>query len=149
MTEPAVRFRDFTPDNAPTPITFRVAPDEYTAFGGISVPILQELGTALKGIGDDTPEGGDVFAGIATKIETLLKVFDTMMAPDEAARWRARVYDKKSPVDFRVVLSITQWLMEQYTNRPTGPSSTSSDGSPTDDGGQPSTAGASPEASTA
>jgi hypothetical protein len=54
---------------------------------------------------------------------------------------KAKLYDRMNPLDSEQANEIMEWLMEEYGLRPTSPSSGSSDGSPTGDGGTPSVAG--------
>jgi hypothetical protein len=150
-----VRFRDFTAENTPDPIEFRLDPDTFRAFGAITTGTLQEIGDVVTGLaspdGPTGPDGQATTAGLAAiiaRVEIVLTAFDSLLEPESAARFRARAASKTNPVDFRVLLSILTWLIEQYTNRPTEPSSNSSDGQPTGDGGPSSTDGGSPAVST-
>ena len=79
-------------------------------------------------------------------VEIILELFDELLVPTAAARFRERVNDKIQPIGMRHINAILPWLMEVYGLRPTEPSA---DSSSTPDGtGMSSTHGVSSEAST-
>lgn len=58
--------------------------------------------------------------------DTLLEFFDEILLDGSAARFRARVDDKKKPIGMQQMMNIIEWLLEEYGLRPTQPSSDSS-----------------------
>lgn len=71
--------------------------------------------------------------------EDILAMFDKILYPASATRFRERLFDVAQPIDVKQLVEIMQGLMEDYGLRPTQPPSASSDGSPSPDGGTPST----------
>lgn len=81
-------------------------------------------------------------------VDAIIEMLMKFLVDESATLFRSRTTDKKKPIALGHVLPIINWLLEVYGLRPTQPSSTSSTPSTVEDGTS-STAGASPEASTA
>lgn len=70
------------------------------------------------------------------KLEAIADVFDQILTPESAPRFRERILSNDGDVAFDLneqVMPLLQWLMEEYGLRPTQPSPPSSDG-PSDGG---------------
>lgn len=124
--------------------------DQLTRFAGLT----KNLGDISKALSPDDEDAVDVAAESTTaaidKIAGLMKIvmkkasyatFMTYLRPTEDEREE----EDFEPIDYVQLLDVVRWLMEVYTGRPTKPSSESSTGSETDDGGTSSTAGVSLE----
>lgn len=91
--------------------------------------------------------------GVSAKdqIEQMMKILDEVfglvLVPDSATLFHERLYSRTNPFDLlNEVMPAMEWLIEEYTNRPTEPSPPSSTG--LSDGTSSSTSGAPVEAST-
>jgi hypothetical protein len=85
------------------------------------------------------------------QLDEALKIFDkafrSVLVDEAVERFSSRLFSTTEPFDLgRELMPCLQWLIEEYTNRPTEPSPTSTRGP--DDGGSSSTSGASAGAST-
>lgn len=85
------------------------------------------------------------------QLEQMMKVIDEVMGlvlvPESAAVFHERLFSRTDPYDLQnEVMPAVQWLVEEYTGRPTPPSPPSPTGS--SDGTSSSTSGASEEALT-
>jgi hypothetical protein len=56
---------------------------------------------------------------------SVLDFFKKVMPPDEYERFEKLMDDPKRIVKMDVLSEIMSWLIEEYTDRPTGPSSAS------------------------
>lgn len=108
------------------------------------------LGEGMPESGEDVKMNSDIGTRVLERVTPILKL---MMKKESFKRFMIRfkpvvdedgavVDENWEPIDHEQLLEIIQWLTEQYTGRPTEPSSNSSGGSPSDDGTSPSTAGA-------
>lgn len=111
----------------------------------------------------------DIFVGVpnipANDLMAFAKLFDGMSESDvindpkafndmfalvltepSRARFVERMGSKTEPISMTQVMKIMPWIMEQYGMRPTSPSPSSSDGSPSQGDGTSSTESASPSA---
>lgn len=132
MTQAASRYRDFTPSQ--DPITFRVGGDVFEVKTDIPLGLLAELADLAGGAEQITPR---------QQLERIGEFFDAVLLPTSAERMRARTAkDAEEPIGASTVISVMQWLIEAFTVIPTQQPSDSAGSSP--DGGQSSTAGASP-----
>lgn len=109
--------RDFpiTPTQYDRP-TFSLADEEFIALPDPPGGALADLFWAYQG--DVTAQA----AGVVRFIEGCLP-------DDEADRFLKVIHDKETIVPLAVLSDIHGWLMEQYTDRPTTPSSGSGNGS--------------------
>jgi hypothetical protein len=78
-------------------------------------------------------------------MDAILKAVDELMAlilvPDSAQRFHARLFSRDEPLDLQYeVMPMLEYLTEEYTDRPTSPSPSSTPSLTTSDG-QPSTDG--------
>ena len=162
MTQPRPHTRDFSKKRAP--VYFTIDDIRYDCFKALDLNQLAAFAGLTKNLGDITkdfeneePESSDAAQHAAErsteaidKIANLMKIvmkkasyltFISRLRPSE----EEREADDFEPIDHTQLLDIVRWLMEVYTGRPSKPSSTSSTGLETDDGGTSSTAGASLE----
>lgn len=131
-----VIFRDFTKKRRP--ITFQIDDVLFHCVPALGVTELQDISRVFRGVKIDNEEKVDIDATLA-KMQLIFKVF---LQPESHEAFVVKLKDRKQPVEPLQLLEIVQWIVEIYTNRPTQPSLSSSTGSPTDDGGTDSTAGA-------
>ena len=126
-----VNFKDFK--KARKAIYFTNGPEErYDCVPALGLPSMQEIAALAAGF------------TIETAVDHFVMFFNTVLQPESAVRFEAKMRsDKLDPIEHDQALDIMFWILEQYGLRPTQPSSVSSDGSPTDDGGTPSEAGVS------
>jgi len=131
MTE--VRFRDFS--RTPREINFDADGEHYEGVPAVAPEVLQEMLAALKTVKDD-PVG------------SLKLVWELVLVPESAERITARLKrGHPNPLDIGQAIEICKWLTEEYAQRPTQPSITSSNGSATEPAGTTSTDGQPTEAS--
>lgn len=135
MPEYDLKHRDFSlQGDEAEPKTFTVGKDEFVAPPVIPPVLLGDLAAASQGFGDLK---GDVPA----QLEKVASIFDLLLTPETAPRFRERLLSRTEPIDLnRQALPIMHWLMEVYGLRPTEPSSSS--GSGVNGGGPGSTDGA-------
>lgn len=126
------------------PIKFRVnGPDVFEAVPVLPVPVLRELG-AMHGSMEQL--------STIEKFNKVLDMFDLLLTPESAKRFRARLESREDPdgggaIDLnRQVIPILNWLVEKFGMRPTGAAGSSSDGAGST--GDSSTAGPPAVAST-
>lgn len=125
MTE--VRFRDFS--RAPREIGFSADGEEYQVRSAIPPETLQEMAALMKAVRDDPLGSLDAIMRIALEDES-------------AERMCARLRKgHPNPLDIVQAGEICTWMVEQFAQRPTGPSASSSDGSATGGDGTTSTDG--------
>lgn len=126
-----VNFKDFGKKRKA--IYFTNGPEErYDCVPALGLPSMQEISKLADGFTIDTA------------VDHFVAFFNTVLQPESAVRFEAKMReDKKDPIDQDQALAMMYWVLEQYGVRPTQPSSVSSDGSPTDDGGTPSEVGVS------
>ena len=126
-----VRFKDFT--KKAERIVFQLDDDQFEARSVLPVPVMQELIRVSKELQVDAL-GEDALVKV-------LSIFNLVLLGQSAELFRSRVESVDKPVDLTQVMDIMVWLMEMYGQRPTQPSSDSSDGLPSETGGTISTAG--------
>lgn len=108
------------------PIKFRVnGPDVFEAVPVLPVPTLRELG-AMHGSMEQL--------STVEKFDKVLDMFDLLLLPESAKRFRARLESRDDPdgggaIDLnRQVIPVLNWLVEKFGMRPTGAAGSSSDG---------------------
>jgi hypothetical protein len=120
---------DFTPA-ARRRVLFRLDHDTGEVFEaapalptGLAVEVVA-LAEQLR----DTPTASDgqPAAGIGQRLENFLGVFDRILKPESAARFRGRLVDVERPVDPAQLVAVLQGLMGRWGLRPTPPSPGSS-----------------------
>lgn len=121
--------RDFTKKHED--VYFTIDEDRFDCWPTLISDDLKAMGKAI---------GSGIEADNA--VEKIDEVFAIVMQPESFENFRRRTADRRRPIDIMQIGEIIVWLTEVYTKRPTQPSSTSSSGSETDDGGSSSTDGA-------
>lgn len=134
--------RDFT-KKRPI-IEFTIDDDVFRCKKALDLPRLQRFVAEFRDLNNIKNEDA---------VDAIGRMMQVMLRRESYARFAHRFTpgddvdvdaDEFEPIDHEQVMDIIRWVMEQYTNRPTKPSSTSSDGSGSDDAGTSSMAGASP-----
>lgn len=162
MTQPRPHTRDFSKKRPP--VYFTIDDIRYDCFKALDLNQLAEFANLTRNLSeisrdlDDENEldvetardaatrSTEAIDRVANLMKIVMKkasyvVFMTRLRPSEEDREEPDF----EPIDYVQLLDIVRWLMEVYTGRPFKQSSTSSDGSETDDAGTSSTAGASLE----
>lgn len=139
--EDEVDFKDFTV--AKKYIGFKIGDDKFIAYARLGIPTIQAL-VAAAGTMEKAQSEKDEKA-----FEGLFTVFDEVLLPEHAKRFRERAMSKGAEtIDVqRELMPAIYYLLECYGVRPTQPSSGSSSGSLSGTSGTTSTAGAPPETS--
>jgi len=125
-------------------IRFRIAPEVYEAHPMLGLPLMQQLTRLGRTIGDITrsTSSDDDDSGIEKKLDVIYAIFDKLLLPESADRFKARIAANEVDTT-RQLIPIVMHLLEAYGARPTQPSSDSSTGSPSGTGGTSSTDAAS------
>lgn len=116
------------------PVRFRIGPepdDVFQAASALPAGLAFEFIAAAREIAN---------AGAGEDPTPMLAIFRRILLPADAERFEQRMSDLERPVSLQQFVRIIQGLFERYGLRPTAPPSASSDGSPSPDGGMPSTA---------
>lgn len=96
MTEP----RRFT---TKAPVPFAIDDEEFHVLGAVpaeELAALLDLQTTLSG--ED--------AGLGEQYIAIKKTFEFMMLPESWERFSVRLADRSRPIDFRLLLGISNWL---------------------------------------
>jgi hypothetical protein len=136
MSETAI-FRDFSRKRRE--IFFTIEEERFDCRKALGAADLQQAMLKFKSA---RSEGEDVTAeNVLAKISAALEL---LLLPDSHARFMAAVLDRdrEEPIDLGQLTEIFQWLIEQYTVRPTEALSDSSTSSSTDNAGTASLDGA-------
>lgn len=136
MSETAI-FRDFSRKRRP--IYFTIDDETFSCRKALGAEVLQDAMLKFKSARSD---GGDVTAeNVFVKISDALEI---LLLPESHERFMAAIKDKnrEEPIDLVQLTEIFQWLIEQYTQRPTEALGDSSTSSKTDNAGTDSPAGA-------
>jgi hypothetical protein len=132
MTE--VRFRDFS--RKPREVYFSADGERYDCVQAVAPEVLQEMVVSLRTVKENP-------------VDALKQVFELVLVEESAQRIIARLKrGHPNPLDIMQAVDICQWLTEEYAQRPTLPSTSSTDGSATVIDGTISTDGQPTEAST-
>lgn len=149
MSNPVTR--DFT--RARPPVNFTLDGETFNCQKALPLEAISKMMSMVETVADvGTTEMDKARAGLAV-IDKVMPIFKIMLKKESYRRFYARfnpeldtdgdvVDDEWEPIDAEQVIEIMTWLAERYTSRPTEPSSNSSAGSETGDGGASSTAGA-------
>ena len=121
--------RDFSKTHEP--VWFTIDPDRYDCYSVLPLDDLKEFAEVI---------GTEVSVG--NVVEKIKRVMQLVMEPVSYEKFEYRMGNRKDPIDPRQLMSIVEWLMEVYTDRPTPQPSSLSSGSPVDEPGSSSTAGA-------
>jgi hypothetical protein len=142
-----IEIRDFTIKEKRA--KFRVDDDVFEATAIMSIPMMQGMMQAARGIGDVMGTAEEDENSVASKLEKIYEIFDKILIPTSAKRFRERLEAEPASDDAldarRQVIPILYYLLEKYGLRPTTPSAESSDGSPSESSGTTSTPGSSTE----
>jgi hypothetical protein len=138
LDESEVQFKDFTVKRER--IVFAVDPDRFECVPALMPDALQDVVGKFRG--DEFTESLKKrdMERIMKGIRDIFGIF--LLDDDHYDRFVARLSNRQNPIDIQQLVAIIGWVIERYTNRPTVPSSSSSDGSQPDDGGTSSTDGA-------
>jgi hypothetical protein len=99
------------------PLSFDLGDEEFIVY-----PEVQ--GKAILDIMKSAAEGDEDTRGVMMAI-SVLDFFAKVMPPEEHERFTKLMEDPKRIVPIETLSEIMSWLIEEYTNRPTGPSSAS------------------------
>jgi hypothetical protein len=105
------RFKDFgagASNGAPAEkITFKLHDEEFECIPEIPGKTILDL--VAKSGGEDAGESAAVVTGF----------FDTVLTPESNARFNVLAADPVRIVSMETLSNIIEWLVEQYTDRPT------------------------------
>ena len=140
-------MRDFTRPRLTKPIEFKIDADVFQAVPVLNadmqlkaISLMNRMGTSqLDGI---TIEKMDPVNATVADVERaksvaetannaaleVMTMLDELLLPASAARFAERMKSKTEPIDFVQVIEVFQYLIGQYGDRPTSPSSSSSNG---------------------
>lgn len=140
------RRRSFTVDREPVEV--EMGGDWFSAPPVIPPAVLGDMLDAGERIAEiQNTQGLSQKDQLAQMMKILDEVFGLVLVPDSATHFHERLYSRTDPLDLtREVMPALEWLVEEFTDRPTEPSPQSSTGR--SDGGTTSTSGASVKAST-
>lgn len=125
------------------PIELEIGGEEFTAPAVLPAVVLGEILDQQAALSNFDPQAPD---RLEAMLKVLATIFDLILVPESASRFRDRLYSRDNPFDLtREVLPVVYALIEEYTDRPTQLSPSSSNGSAT--AGTPSTDGPPPEES--
>ena len=99
------------------PLTFDLGGEEFTCY-----PEVQ--GKMILDIMKIAAEGDEETRGVMMAV-SVLDFFEKVMPPEEYERLEKLMEDPKRIVELDVLSEIMSWLIEEYTDRPTEPSSDS------------------------
>lgn len=136
MSETAI-FRDFSRKRRP--IYFVIDEERFDCRKALGASVLQDAMGKFKSA---RAEGDDITAeNVLAKVSAALEL---LMLGESHTRFMAAVLDRdrEEPIGLDQLTEIFQWLIEQYTARPTEALSESSTTSSTDNAGTDSPAGA-------
>jgi hypothetical protein len=140
------RRRSFTV--AREPVELVLGGDEFRAPPVIPPAVLGEMLEAGERIEEvQKTQGLSHKDQLDQMMKILDEVFGLILVPESAAVFHERLYSRTNPLDLqREVMPALEWLIEEFTDRPTQPSPPSTNGQ--GDGASSSTSGAPAEAST-
>lgn len=121
--------RDFSGKNKS--VTFTADGDTFYGVPRVATMLLGDVITEVNASED-----------LNAKMHAVAKFFDVVLLDESAALMQNRLTDKQNPIDIPQALDIVAYLVEEYGERPTPPSQSSSDGSVTGETGTSSTDGA-------
>jgi hypothetical protein len=136
--------QDFTKTRQPVRFKIRKTADgdEYDSFDGVpGLPamLLVEFASLAESLSE---------ANVLNQPKIFSALFELVLTESSAARFLERMSSRAEPIELDQINDIMPWLMERYGLRPTEPSSDSSTGSESQDGGTNLTADAPPPALT-
>ena len=99
------------------PLTFDLGGEEFHCYAEVQGKTILDV-IRIAAEGDEDTRG-------ALMAVSVLDFFEKVMPPDEHERFNKLMEDPKRIVPMEVLSEIMSWLIEEYTNRPTEPSSAS------------------------
>lgn len=93
------------------PVTFTLDDFEYVAFPPTPAQFAVFMSTQAE-----SRDAADRVAGV-------IDFFDGLLEEDARRTFRKRLLDRDDPFDFEMVQEIMEWLVEEWSARPTQPSS--------------------------
>jgi hypothetical protein len=109
-------FEVINPDDI-EPLSFDLGGEEFTCYSEVQ-------GKAVLDVLRVTTEGDEDSRGLLLLVSTL-DFFEKVMPPEEHQRLTKLMEDPQRIVSMSTMTSIMSWLIEEYSNRPTEPSSDS------------------------
>jgi len=140
-------MQDFT-QARPDTIKFRIDNDVFEAVSAVGANLMRDI-IGMTDVSELTsanleelsPEdAGRRLPKVMAQVSKTLGFLDTVLLPDSAQRFAARMNSATEPITLDQAFKVWTWLVEQYSGRPTQPSSPSANGH--DGTGTSSTAGA-------
>lgn len=116
MTEPR-RF------NTKPPLVFFIDDEEFQVIGAIPAEEFATLIDIQSGL-----EGEGV--GVNEQYAVVKAIFAQAMLPESWERFTARLSDRSRPIDFTLLMEISNWLSGEWSGKATGSSPTSSTDQP-------------------
>jgi len=113
------RYKDFgspVAANSDEPITFQLYGETYKCQPAMQGRLLIEF-IAQSSVEDPS-----------SSAKAILNFFDSALAPDDRGRFKELTESEDRVVPMETLTEIMDWLVEQYTGRPTEPSSPSEPG---------------------
>lgn len=126
---------DFTPPPGPK---FRVYGEIYEGVREIGADAILDVMASVQNL-EGTPED---------QVKVIKDVMGQVLVAESTERFVANMGNRVEPIGLRTLMKTLNWLIEQYTGRPTEPDSDSSPGSESPESGTNSTATTSAEEST-
>lgn len=126
------RFHDFDADRNTEPITFRFGGRDFTAKATCPSDVM------LRFIADGAADSQ------SAQVDAVDAFMRQVLDAGDVEKWEAAKTDPVAPVSIKDCSDLINWLVEEYSGRPTSEPSPSADGSSTD--GESSTDGAPPVA---
>jgi hypothetical protein len=145
--QPQDGIKDFTKERSR--VLFRIDQDVFEATPALAPEVAFELMDLGPQIQLATQSNDDEVATRRNSRQTMKLISDVLakiMFPDSSARFVERMSSVTEPIDFEQLMSVIQWLLEQYGLRPTESPQDSQSGSENPAAGTPSMAGPSPVA---
>jgi len=99
------------------PLTFDLGGEEFNCYAEVQGKTILDI-MKVAAAGDEESRG--VLMAVS-----ILDFFEKVMPPEEYTRFEALMEDPKRIVPMDTLSEIMQWLIEEYTDRPTPPSSDS------------------------
>jgi hypothetical protein len=121
MTQPipaeATPVKDFTRERKR--LLFRIDDDLFEAAQALPGKALARFAGRFADLEKATPEA---------QLDAIADALSMVLLPESNSRFQKRLDDLEHPIELEQGSDVIAWLMEEYGNRPTGPSSDSSTG---------------------
>lgn len=112
-------IKDFTEDKEPK--RFRIDDDVFESAASLPVGVVRKFLKLRR-----TPVDGDDAEQVEDQMLDVTRILDAVLFPASAERFAARLDSVTEPISTKQLKNVMEWLMEEYGERPTPPSSTSS-----------------------